>query len=790
MRPRTLLLCIILLATLFSILIFVFQFHILTVFHYQSSTSGTSSTNTIHTRSTRFRTTSQTGLLQELQKLDALLHGALTESIHHNISAFPLLHTLFLASSSLAAISNSATIIDTTGSSSSTSTSRASTITSTGTNTKASTKSSTKSSTINTPNIVTNRLSVWDIPQTENYVDWYHPTQPVPWKHPLTDIGTPPRNHHSPVRGLHEISRAEAKNVVDAVASRVGLNPTDMSVLRLSRRVDRLYGVTYNTMVSGVQLPSNKTVIATFHLERRFSPLVVVNSRNLVQDSPILWIVVATSNHTPQLRAMIASLENMVSHQFVGLVVVDMTSTDDNVRRVVKECALLHTQYLLAPKYTFRFSRSMLLDYGIRSLNDDDVFFTSDVDMSLPRNLYTLVLASVTKGKQVYAPVVQSETERKIKVQQQNKQRHKAFPWGFGMFGAYVSDYIRIGGYNVHTFRYGWGGEDIELMSKFVRRGYGVSRPEEPNLLHRWHSKNSWDGRGTDRGNVGSNQKGKNTGNRRGMWYNGSKKEIQCTFSWRRGDVCKSIYDSIDIHFDRIWSLKITNTCEMKNKNNNHGNFVLDIDLPSGNYSMGVVVTEDLLQQQQHRMAVLTMTGTADLEVASGEMGLFEVKEVEYAKTIEVHSRLLQQVDDDTSTESDDECNGDLTTVVLHQLESEFSTISVASPHHCDMPSVFHGPAHPMLQSGTYFISVEETVGKNIRVLCEVVAVAVAVAVAPHVAPPSQTSRQSSLSFYQKIDAMELVVKSSSILYCRVDPNICEAGLMGIMELNVERIEE
>ena len=31
------------------------------------------------------------------------------------------------------------------------------------------------------------------------------------------------------------------------------------------------------------------------------------------------------------------------------------------------------------------------------------------------------------------------------------------------MIGAYKSDYVRVSGYNVRKFRYGWGGEDIDL---------------------------------------------------------------------------------------------------------------------------------------------------------------------------------------------------------------------------------------------------------------------------------------------------------------------------------------
>ena len=46
------------------------------------------------------------------------------------------------------------------------------------------------------------------------------------------------------------------------------------------------------------------------------------------------------------------------------------------------------------------------------------------------------------------------------------------------MIGAYKSDYVRVSGYNVKKFRYGWGGEDIDLINRFVRHGYTVIRPK------------------------------------------------------------------------------------------------------------------------------------------------------------------------------------------------------------------------------------------------------------------------------------------------------------------------
>lgn len=128
------------------------------------------------------------------------------------------------------------------------------------------------------------------------------------------------------------------------------------------------------------------------------------------------------------------------------------------------------------------------------------------------------------------------------------------------MIGAYKSDYVRVSGYNVKKFRYGWGGEDIDLINRFVRHGYTVIRPREHGLLHRWHKKLSW------------------------------RKESQCDFHWRKGTFCATAHDkhSDTVEHKHTWNFKLSfsRNCDYDQDSDLLGQHAASIDIPPGNYEL------------------------------------------------------------------------------------------------------------------------------------------------------------------------------------------------------------
>jgi hypothetical protein len=131
------------------------------------------------------------------------------------------------------------------------------------------------------------------------------------------------------------------------------------------------------------------------------------------------------------------------------------------------------------------------------------------------------------------------------------------------MIGAYKSDYIRIDGYDLKKFRYGWGGEDIDLINRFVRHGYTIIRPREHGLIHRWHKKLSW------------------------------RKESQCDFHWKKGTYCATSHDkhSDTVSHNHTWTFKLSflRHCDYDQDNDLFGQHAASVDIPPGKYEMKLI---------------------------------------------------------------------------------------------------------------------------------------------------------------------------------------------------------
>jgi hypothetical protein len=63
---------------------------------------------------------------------------------------------------------------------------------------------------------------------------------------------------------------------------------------------------------------------------------------------------------------------------------------------------------------------------------------------------------------------------------------------GSGMIAATKRDMTNIGGYNTKDFGSSWGGEDVELATRFIQNGLKPIRTRELNYFHIWHPKNQW----------------------------------------------------------------------------------------------------------------------------------------------------------------------------------------------------------------------------------------------------------------------------------------------------------
>ena len=170
----------------------------------------------------------------------------------------------------------------------------------------------------------------------------------------------------------------------------------------------------------------------------------------------------------------------------------DIARIRTEVERLKKKYSIFEFK-IIAGKGNF--SRGSALHQGISSLQEHDLAFLCDVDMSLNKAFLNRCRQNAIEGKRVYFPEVFKFYNlsyvywmSSLKKQHVIDERHGHWGYyGYGMLCIYKSDYIKIGGYN--TKIKGWGGEDDSFVESTIKKGYEIFRAPEPALTHHWHSK-------------------------------------------------------------------------------------------------------------------------------------------------------------------------------------------------------------------------------------------------------------------------------------------------------------
>lgn len=60
---------------------------------------------------------------------------------------------------------------------------------------------------------------------------------------------------------------------------------------------------------------------------------------------------------------------------------------------------------------------------------------------------------------------------------------------GYGLVGAYKSDWNAFGGMDVLKYKHSWGGEDWDLADRIMKAQIELERLKVMNLFHYFHTK-------------------------------------------------------------------------------------------------------------------------------------------------------------------------------------------------------------------------------------------------------------------------------------------------------------
>ena len=141
------------------------------------------------------------------------------------------------------------------------------------------------------------------------------------------------------------------------------------------------------------------------------------------------------------------------------------------------------------------FTRSVGLDTGMAHIDDSELAFLCDVDMSFDASFLDRCRLSTIQGSRVYYPeffkhydmnYVYKFKRKPAEIGIKREHGHWA-SYSYGMACMYKSDYLASGGFD--TGITGWGGEDVNLFERVLKTGVDILKAPDPSLRHRYHEK-------------------------------------------------------------------------------------------------------------------------------------------------------------------------------------------------------------------------------------------------------------------------------------------------------------
>lgn len=141
------------------------------------------------------------------------------------------------------------------------------------------------------------------------------------------------------------------------------------------------------------------------------------------------------------------------------------------------------------------FTRARAIHTGMENLQDSDLVFICDVDLTIRSDFFTRCRKNAVKGSRVYYPeffklynldYVYRYSKKPDYIRVARENGHWA-TYSFGMVCLYKLDYLASGGFDLDIE--GWGGEDVDLFMKVLKSGREVMRVPDAGLTHRWHPK-------------------------------------------------------------------------------------------------------------------------------------------------------------------------------------------------------------------------------------------------------------------------------------------------------------
>ncbi|XP_058972878.2 beta-1,4-N-acetylgalactosaminyltransferase 3 [Pocillopora verrucosa] len=222
----------------------------------------------------------------------------------------------------------------------------------------------------------------------------------------------------------------------------------------------------------------------------------VKNNTDLCDPDGFQWkrnvtvsMVITVKNYGPWIKFLINQLTQIYEKGYDSnffLVIVDFNSSDIDLFQLRENSGIKDRVAIL--RHFTEFHKTRALNDGVRYIKDpNSIIFTADLHIKFPVNIFDVVRKHAIQGRSFYSPAV-------LKLKCGYSITHQQAYWemmGYGLFGAYKSDWDSFGGMDEVKFTTRWGGEDWDLMDRAIGANLEAERLRLPKLYHYHHERKS-----------------------------------------------------------------------------------------------------------------------------------------------------------------------------------------------------------------------------------------------------------------------------------------------------------